>query len=71
MTADELAGVFDRFARADRVRKAGISGLGLGLYACRGIVASHGGTIVVESDGQDRGTAVTVTLPTLSELDVP
>jgi signal transduction histidine kinase len=67
MTPDELSRAFERFARADRAREHGRPGLGLGLYACRGIVSAHGGTIEVASDGPDRGTTVTVTLPTIDE----
>lgn len=63
MTPDELDRVFERFARTERARQSGASGLGLGLYACRGIVTAHGGSIEVESDGHDRGTTVLVTLP--------
>lgn len=38
------------------------SGLGLGLYICREIVHSHGGTLVLDSSEAD-GTTFTVTLP--------
>jgi signal transduction histidine kinase len=69
MAPDELDRVFERFARTDRARHSGAAGLGLGLYACRGIVSAHGGTIVVTSDGYDRGTTVTVTLPTTDDPD--
>lgn len=65
MDAAELEAVFGRFARGDRVRRQGIPGLGLGLYACHGIVVAHGGTIVVTSDGPGTGTTVTVELPLL------
>ena len=68
MDRDELKLVFERFARTDRARQSGASGLGLGLYACRGIVLAHGGTIAVESAGHDLGTTVTVTLPRLDEI---
>jgi len=67
MAPEELDRVFERFARTDRARRSGAAGLGLGLYACRGIVSAHGGTIVVASDGYDRGTTVTVTLPTMDD----
>ena len=30
-------------------------------------MSAHGGTIVVSSDGYDRGTTVMVTLPTMDE----
>lgn len=70
LTAQELAVVFDRFTRADRVRSEGIPGLGLGLYACRGIVMAHGGSIVIESDGAGQGTTVIVELPLLSDEQI-
>jgi signal transduction histidine kinase len=70
MTSDELATAFERFARAPRTREAGIPGLGLGLYACHGIVAAHGGAIAITSDGTDRGTTVTVELPLIDGADL-
>ncbi len=51
--------VFERFWKADGQETTGI---GLGLYICRSIVAAHGGRIWVESE-QDAGTAVRITLP--------
>ena len=71
MADDELERVFERFARTDRARQSGATGLGLGLYACRGIVTAHGGTIVVTSKGHDLGTTVVVTLPRLEDLADP
>ncbi len=67
MTPQELTGVFERFVRSDRARASGIPGLGLGLYACRGIVLAHGGTIDLQSSGPGAGTTVTVSLPLLDE----
>ena len=70
MTTDELAGVFERFVRADRARRQGLPGLGLGLYACKGIVAAHGGTIELQSPGPGQGTTVIVELPLLDESTI-
>ncbi|MGK2851645.1 MAG: ATP-binding protein [Candidatus Limnocylindrales bacterium] len=67
MSLDELTGVFERFVRSDRARESGVPGLGLGLYACRGIVLAHGGTIDLDSAGPGAGTTVTVELPLLDE----
>jgi signal transduction histidine kinase len=69
MTEAELGAVFERFSRADRVRSEGIPGLGLGLYACRGIITAHGGTIQLHSDGQGKGTTVVVELPLIDDED--
>ena len=67
LTTDEAGTVFDRFVRADRARAQGIPGLGLGLYACRGIVAAHDGTLVLHSDGPGTGTTVVVALPLIED----
>ena len=67
LSTQEATSVFDRFMRADRARAEGIPGLGLGLYACRGIVAAHGGTIVLHSDGPGTGTTVVVALPLIED----
>lgn len=67
LSTDEATDVFERFVRADRARVQGIPGLGLGLYACRGIIGAHGGTIVLHSDGPGLGTTVVVALPLIGD----
>jgi len=64
---DLLPLIFDRFRQGDASTKRGFAGLGLGLTIVRTIVELHGGEIKVQSDGKDRGTLFTITLP-LSEV---
>ncbi len=67
MSEQEMTAVFERFSRGERVRSRGIPGLGLGLFACRGIIMAHGGRIELQSDGPDHGTTVTVELPLVED----
>ncbi len=47
-------------ADTDDIRQGG---LGIGLVLVRDLVGAHGGTITVASNGPDRGSSFTVTLP--------
>jgi len=60
---DAIRRVFDRFFQEDGspTRKAG--GLGLGLTLARELVRLHGGTVTVESPGENQGATITVDLP--------
>jgi PAS domain S-box-containing protein len=63
---DLLPVIFDPFRRsATAERRRANSGLGLGLYISQQIVASHGGTLAVDSTAE-RGTTFTVTLPAVA-----
>ncbi len=61
-----LPHVFDRFRQGDRRTTRRHGGLGLGLAVARHIVERHGGTIAACSDGEGRGTTMTVRLPAAS-----
>lgn len=55
--------VFDRFRQADSTFTRRVGGLGLGLAIVRHLVDLHGGEVVAESEGKNRGATFTVRLP--------
>jgi signal transduction histidine kinase len=58
-----LPHVFDRFRQEDAGTKRRFGGLGLGLAIVKHLVELHGGSVTVESDGQNLGATCTVRLP--------
>jgi signal transduction histidine kinase len=63
ISEDFMPYVFDRFRQADSSTTRGYGGLGLGLAIVRHLVELHGGWVQAESDGLDRGSRLTVSLP--------
>jgi PAS domain S-box-containing protein len=61
-----LPHVFERFRQADSSSTRTHGGLGLGLAIVRHIVELHGGTVAVTSEGEGRGAAFTVRLPSVA-----
>lgn len=60
---EDLPYVFDRFYRADKNRTSNAGKMGLGLAICRALVEAQGGSITVESGGNQTGTTFTISLP--------
>ena len=69
--ASFLPHVFDKFRQEDASHTREYQGLGLGLTIARQFTELHGGTIGVHSEGRDRGTVFTVTLPAAEVRDAP
>ena len=58
-----LPRVFDLFAQVDRSLERSQGGLGIGLALVRKLVEMHGGSVVADSAGPNRGCTFTVRLP--------
>jgi signal transduction histidine kinase len=55
--------VFERFRQEETFSNRRFGGLGIGLAIARAIVLAHGGAIVAESEGRERGSRFRVTFP--------
>ncbi|WP_438018704.1 response regulator [Sorangium sp. So ce315] len=62
---DFLPFVFERFRQADSTSRRAHGGLGIGLSLVRHIVEAHGGSVVAESPGLQKGSTFVVRLPLL------
>ncbi|WP_437735577.1 response regulator [Sorangium sp. So ce1335] len=62
---DFLPFVFERFRQADSTSRRAHAGLGIGLSLVRHIVEAHGGSVVAESPGLQKGSTFVVRLPLL------
>lgn len=69
LPAGQETRIFEVFGRASNATLRQIEGLGLGLAICRQLVEAHGGSISASSPGEDRGTTLTLWLPTVTALD--
>jgi signal transduction histidine kinase len=67
MTRTHLRFVFNRFYRIGSEARRSRTGTGLGLFIVRSVVKGHGGTVMADSPGPDRGSTFVITLPGLQD----
>lgn len=63
LTGEEIPKLFQPFSQVHQPGETKERGTGLGLYISKGLVASHGGRVWVESNGHGHGSAFAAWLP--------
>ena len=60
---DDMKRIFKRFYRVSHRSLAHVKGTGLGLFIVKAIAKKHGGRVFATSEGEGKGTTVTLELP--------
>lgn len=63
LTKDDIKKLYVKFSRGSRSATINTEGSGLGIYIIKKIIDAHNGTLDYFSEGENKGTTVTVTLP--------
>src|SRR3989344_4732328 len=63
MSAETLAGIFQKFERGDKANTVNVTGTRLGLYVAQKMAEAMSGTISAHSDGEGQGSRFTLELP--------
>ena len=61
--------IFNRFEQGDRSFQRRFGGLGLGLTISKSLAEAHGGTLLAESEGRDRGASFLLKIKTIPEAE--
>jgi PAS domain S-box-containing protein len=66
INSDFMPHIFEHFRQADSSNTRSHGGLGLGLALVKNFVEAHGGRVTVDSEGEGRGSRLTVHLPAMA-----
>src|SRR5213082_3949339 len=61
--------IFNPFEQGERAFQRRYGGLGLGLAISKSLAQAHGGTLIAESEGRDRGSTFILTMQTTSPAE--
>ena len=64
ITKEDMHFLFSKFYRGKEARLTDTEGMGIGLFVSKEIITRHGGKIWAESEGKDKGSTFSFSLPT-------
>jgi signal transduction histidine kinase/CheY-like chemotaxis protein len=70
MGPEVMRRIFDAFEQGNRSFEHRFGGLGLGLAISKSLAQAHGGTLIAQSEGRDRGSTFIFSMPTLSPAEI-
>lgn len=71
ITSSDAKRIWRKFERGKRSPQINPNGSGLGLYLAKQIIIKHGGDITVHSDGMNKGSKFTITIPKNTVIAAP
>ena len=69
MEPEVMKRIFDPFEQGNRSFEHRFGGLGLGLAISKSLAQAHGGTLTAQSDGSNRGSTFTLSMPALPQAE--